>query len=179
MLLFSVIGEARTWSSPDGAKTFEGELKSYDPESGLVSVLLANGKILKFPQDKVSAADNAFLKEQGKVDANGPAPSASVVTDIAEDKLLEKSDGKPADMSKPVQVFVLLGQSNMVGLGKVAGGDVSLENVVKNKSQYSYLVEEDGSWHERKDVRFVQYMQGDWSHDGAGVWLGSSAGQCD
>jgi|Laugrefabdmm15dn_1035133.scaffolds.fasta_scaffold02174_2 hypothetical protein len=160
MLLFSVIGEARTWSSPDGAKTFEGELKSYDPESGLVSVLLANGKILKFPQDKVSAADNAFLKEQGKVDANGPAPSASVVADITEDKLLEKSDGKPADMSKPVQVFVLLGQSNMVGLGKVAGGDVSLENAVKNKSQYSYLVEEDGSWHERKDVRFVQYMQG-------------------
>ncbi|MFN5287628.1 MAG: hypothetical protein ACK5TX_02725, partial [Planctomyces sp.] len=31
-------------------------------------------------------------------------------------------DGKPADLSKPVQVFILLGQSNMVGLGKVKGG---------------------------------------------------------
>lgn len=52
-LFFAVSGEARTWTSPDGGKTFEGELKSYDPESGLVSVKLANGKILKFPQDKV------------------------------------------------------------------------------------------------------------------------------
>jgi len=158
-LFFAVSGEARTWTSPDGGKTFEGELKSYDPESGVVSVLLSNGKILKFPQVKVSAADNAFLKKQGKVDANAPAPSASVVTDIAEEKLLERSDGKPADMKKPVQVFILLGQSNMVGLGKVAGADFSLENAVKTKSKYGYLVEEDGSWHERKDVRFVQYMQ--------------------
>ena len=28
---------------------------------------------------------------------------------------LPRSDGEPADMSKPVQVFILLGQSNMVG----------------------------------------------------------------
>ena len=29
-----------------------------------------------------------------------------------------------ADMTKPVQVFILLGQSNMVGLGKVGGGEM-------------------------------------------------------
>ena len=34
------------------------------------------------------------------------------------------SDVKPADMSKPVQVFILLGQSNMVGMGKLSGGSV-------------------------------------------------------
>ncbi len=39
----------------------------------------------------------------------------------AETKSLPKPDGKPADMTKPVQVFILLGQSNMVGLGKVTG----------------------------------------------------------
>lgn len=63
-------------------------------------------------------------------------------------------------MAKPVQVFILLGQSNMVGLGKIKGGDGSLEFAVKEKKQYPYLVEDDGLWVERKDVRYVQYMSG-------------------
>ena len=73
---------------------------------------------------------------------------------------IKRHDGKPADMAKPVQVFILLGQSNMVGLGKVKGGDGSLEFAVKEKKKYPYLVEDDGKWVERKDVRFVQYMSG-------------------
>ena len=71
-----------------------------------------------------------------------------------------KPDGKPADMTKPVQVFILLGQSNMVGLGKVTGGEVSLEHAVKNKKKYSYLVDESGNWAERKDVRYARVMSG-------------------
>ncbi len=67
---------------------------------------------------------------------------------------------KPADMTKPVQVFILLGQSNMVGLGKVGGPDGSLEFAVKEKKKYPYLVDEAGAWTERKDVRFVRYMSG-------------------
>lgn len=63
---------------------------------------------------------------------------------------------KPADMSKPVKVFILLGQSNMVGMGNVA----KLEEAVKQKKKYAYLVDEAGAWVERKDVRFVQYMSG-------------------
>jgi len=35
---------------------------------------------------------------------------------------LPDPDGKPADMSKPVQVFILMGQSNMRGFGKIGGG---------------------------------------------------------
>lgn len=77
----------------------------------------------------------------------------------AEDSL-PRPDGKPADMTKPVQVFILLGQSNMVGLGKVTGPDVSLENAVKNKNRYPYLVDEAGNWSERKDVRNVRVMVG-------------------
>ena len=69
-------------------------------------------------------------------------------------------DGKPADMSKPVQVFILLGQSNMVGKGKVAGGEGSLENAVKTKGKYPHLVDETGKWIERQDARYVQYMSG-------------------
>ena len=73
---------------------------------------------------------------------------------------LPKPDGKPADMTKPVKVFILLGQSNMVGMGKIAGGEGSLENAVKNKGKYPYLVDDAGGWLERKDVRFVRMMQG-------------------
>jgi hypothetical protein len=36
-------------------------------------------------------------------------------------------------MTKPVQVFILLGQSNMVGMGRITGGEGSLENAVRNK----------------------------------------------
>jgi len=71
---------------------------------------------------------------------------------------LPKPDGQPADMSKPVQVYILLGQSNMVGAGKVAGGEGSLENAVKAKSKYPYLVDDAGNWTERKDVRNVRVM---------------------
>jgi hypothetical protein len=67
---------------------------------------------------------------------------------------------KPADMSKPVQVFILLGQSNMVGLGKVKGNEISLEHAVEEKKKYQYLVDDAGAWTERKDVRFVRYMSG-------------------
>lgn len=73
---------------------------------------------------------------------------------------LPRHDGKPADMSKPVEVFILLGQSNMVGLGKVQDGEFSLKHVIQEKKKYLYLIDENGDWTERKDVRFAQYMSG-------------------
>ena len=75
-------------------------------------------------------------------------------------KTIPRPDGKPADMTKPVQVFILLGQSNMVGAGKVKGGDISLEHAVKEKKKYQYLVDDAGAWTVRQDVRFVRYMSG-------------------
>jgi len=71
-----------------------------------------------------------------------------------------KPDGKAVDMTKPVKVFIMLGQSNMVGMGKVTGAEVSLENAVKTKKKYPYLVDEAGNWVERKDVRYVFLMAG-------------------
>ena len=73
---------------------------------------------------------------------------------------IPKSDGKPADMTKPVQVYILMGQSNMVGMGKITGGEGTLENAVKVKKKYSYLADDAGDWIERKDVRFVRMMSG-------------------
>jgi hypothetical protein len=81
----------------------------------------------------------------------------------AEDKAkseLPRPDGKPADVAKPVQVFILMGQSNMVGMGKITGGEGSLENAVKQKKKYPYLVDDSGNWTERKDVRNVRVMVG-------------------
>ena len=78
----------------------------------------------------------------------------------AADAPVPKPNGKPADMTKKVKVFILLGQSNMVGMGKIKGGEGSLENAVKEKKKYPYLVDEVGNWVERQDVRFVRVMQG-------------------
>jgi hypothetical protein len=158
---FLTVAQARTWTSADGSKTFEGELNSYDPATGSLSVKLANGKVMNFNQNKLSEADTDFLKVQGKVDAP-PAEKAATSSvkssagkiDVDPKNLFKPVDGKPADMSKPVQVYILLGQSNMVGAGKVG----SLEPVVKQQKKYPYLLDEAGSWAVRKDVRNVRVM---------------------
>ncbi|MBL7139841.1 MAG: sialate O-acetylesterase [Planctomycetes bacterium] len=62
-------------------------------------------------------------------------------------------------MTKPVQVYILLGQSNMLGMGKVAGDkDGTLEHAVKTKKKYPYLVDDAGTWTVRQDVRNVRVM---------------------
>lgn len=65
---------------------------------------------------------------------------------------LPDPDGKEADMTKPVQVYILLGQSNMVGSG-VTG---PLQGIAAEK--YPYLVDDAGAWTVRKDVRNVFIM---------------------
>lgn len=72
---------------------------------------------------------------------------------------LPDPDGKPADTGKPVKVFVLLGQSNMLGFGKVAGEKAgTLEHAVKVEGLYPFLVDDQGAWTTRKDVRNVRVM---------------------
>jgi len=73
---------------------------------------------------------------------------------------LPRPDGKPADMAKPVKVFVLLGQSNMVGAGKVAPEEKegTLLHAVKKEGLYPFLVDDAGQWTERKDVRYARVM---------------------
>jgi hypothetical protein len=75
---------------------------------------------------------------------------------------LPDPDGKPADMAKPVKVFILMGQSNMVGLGKIGPADKpgTLEHAAKTKKLYPFLVDDAGNWTERKDVRNVRVMVG-------------------
>ena len=56
---------------------------------------------------------------------------------------IENSDGKSADMSKPVQVFIIMGQSNTLEMGKVKGDkEGSLEYAVQKENLYSFMVDE-------------------------------------
>jgi|ETNmetMinimDraft_18_1059904.scaffolds.fasta_scaffold00334_5 hypothetical protein len=71
---------------------------------------------------------------------------------------LPDPDGRPADMSKPVQVYILMGQSNMLGFGKINGANGALTHAVKEKRKYPYLVNDAGDWTVRKDVRNVRVM---------------------
>ncbi len=79
----------------------------------------------------------------------------------AADSALPDPDGKPADMSKPVQVFIVMGQSNTLEMGKVGPADKegSLEHAVKEKNLYPFLVDDAGNWTTRQDVRNVSVMQ--------------------
>jgi hypothetical protein len=101
-IFFTYTAQAKTWTSNDGVKIFEGELSSYDPDTGAVGVKLTNGTILNFTQDKLSEDDIKFLKENGKV----------TLPDSVSEKPKETAAG---DMSKPAEVYLLIGQSNMAG----------------------------------------------------------------
>jgi len=58
-----------------------------------------------------------------------------------------------------VQVYIMMGQSNCVGEGNINGlQEGTLENAVKNKGLYQYLVDGDGNWTSRDDVRNVFIM---------------------
>ena len=73
--VFAVSVNARTWTSANGAKTFQGELKSYDVASGKVTVTKPNGRHMTFKQDKLSADDVTWLKENGGSELSASQPS--------------------------------------------------------------------------------------------------------
>ncbi len=75
---------------------------------------------------------------------------------------LPKPDGKPADMSKPVKVFIMMGQSNMLGFGRLGPDSQkgSLEFYVKSEGKYPFLIDESGQWTKRNDVRYVFFQPG-------------------
>jgi hypothetical protein len=66
-----------------------------------------------------------------------------------------KPDGKPADHAKKVKVFILMGQSNMVGMGDIKPETAkgTLLHLTKTDKKYPWLVDGD-KWTERKDVYY-------------------------
>ena len=91
-LLLLASAQARTWTSADGKNTIDGELHSYDPVTGKVVVMLPNHKSTAFQQDKLSADDIAFLKENGAKLAEGPSANKSMIGKLETDpkKLFKK-----------------------------------------------------------------------------------------
>ncbi|MDX1679666.1 MAG: sialate O-acetylesterase, partial [Akkermansiaceae bacterium] len=152
---------ARTWTNSDGSKTFEGTLVSYDADTGKVTVDM-NGREVTFDESLLSADDIAYAKEEGpKLAAaeDGDAGGGGSIGVAEVPDVLPDPDGKEADMSKPVQVFILMGQSNMLGFGNV--------NQIKGSAadKYPYLVDDEGNWNVRKDVRNVFFNNGSLAHN--------------
>eukprot|EP00980_Cylindrotheca_fusiformis_P013317 scaffold3389_cov119-Cylindrotheca_fusiformis.AAC.9 len=59
----------------------------------------------------------------------------------------------------PVKVYILMGQSNMLGEGKVHGNkEGTLEYAVQTKGLYSYLINDENEWKTSDQVRNVRVM---------------------
>jgi alpha-galactosidase len=102
-----------------------------------------------------------------------PQASAAEKFDTDPKHQLPKPDTKPADIAKPVKVFILMGQSNMLGMGDVGPETTkgTLECLTKTEKRYPHLVDDAGNWTVRSDVRHVfvmhnrgnmQTVQNDW-----------------
>lgn len=65
-LVLLAAAQARTWTSADGTKTFEGELHSYDVATGKVAVKLPNGRQMNFAQDKLLMPTSHSLRKTAR-----------------------------------------------------------------------------------------------------------------
>ncbi|MCH7995167.1 MAG: sialate O-acetylesterase, partial [Planctomycetes bacterium] len=69
---------------------------------------------------------------------------------------LPDPDTTPPDSTKPVKVYILSGQSNMVGIGYVNNSLTerpgSLETVAKIEGKFPHLVDDSNNWTVRNDV---------------------------
>ncbi len=81
-------------------------------------------------------------------------------SDAEESPALPRPDGQAAKMDQPVKVFILLGQSNMLGFGRIDPVEQqgTLSHLVKQENKYPHLIDDEGNWTERKDVRNVHVM---------------------
>ena len=81
------------WTSADGAKTFEGELRRYDQQEGVVEVL-SKGRVLTFDQSKLSAQDIQWLGDQQATEKTSAENSTVSTVPAMEDSIAEQEVGK-------------------------------------------------------------------------------------
>lgn len=174
---------ARTCTSP-GGRTFEGELQSFDEESGMVTVRTPEGRLLHFSKDKVSAADNLLLDSRKPATELKPSPprpappfsSPQPAYSAANVSLpvfpppsaapsegpaytqLPRPDGREAEHSKKLRVFILMGEVNMLGMGHLGPVDKpgTLAHVTPIQKRFEHLTDGSGGWSVRKDTRYVR-----------------------
>lgn len=96
-----------------------------------------------------------------------------VASELASVPCLAQQDGKPQptlprpdtstpDSKKPLEVFILLGQSNMVGMGEVEPDTTpgTLASLCRKQGRYPHLLDAAGHWTVRNDVWYVQVTAG-------------------
>ena len=103
---------ARTWTSADGEKTFEGDLKEFDNITGKVTVLV-DGRNLVFDQGKLSEEDRTFLSEW-KAEADQPDAEEALgeqkIGSKLTNRVLVRLDGKKfknASLEKTPEYYLL------------------------------------------------------------------------
>jgi autotransporter-associated beta strand protein len=68
---------------------------------------------------------------------------------------LPDPDGSSGTGTKPVKVFILSGQSNMVGFGRVAGSQAdTLQNLTQTEKKFPNLITSTNAWTVRNDVLY-------------------------
>ena len=68
---------------------------------------------------------------------------------------LPDPDSTPPATNKPVKVFILMGQSNMVGIGDVPGTDPgTLDTITKREGKFPNLLTAANAWTTRNDVTY-------------------------
>jgi alpha-galactosidase len=69
---------------------------------------------------------------------------------------LARPDAQAPDQTKPVKVFILMGQSNMVGMGDIGSetNKGTLAYLTKKEGKYPWLIDDQGNWTVRKDVYY-------------------------
>ena len=87
---------------------------------------------------------------------------------------LPDPDKKAPDSGKPVKIYILMGQSNMVGFGMINPDTKkgTLANLVRKEGKYPHLIDDAGKWTARNDVWCVQVTSGsrkDWLQPGFGA----------
>jgi hypothetical protein len=88
--------------------------------------------------------------------AIGLFAAAAEPTDAGPGRQLSRPDGKAPDLTKKVKVFILMGQSNMVGMGDIQPETKpgTLARLTKTDKKYPFLVDDAGQWTVRKDVYY-------------------------
>ncbi len=69
---------------------------------------------------------------------------------------VSRPDGKTPDAKKKLKVFILMGQSNMVGMGDIQPEEKpgTLTHLTQTDKKYPFLVDDAANWTVRKDVYY-------------------------
>lgn len=105
--------QARIWTSADGSRTFEGEIKSYNSSTQQVTVQ-SNGRDLTFTDDKLSSDDLQFIKNwhKGEMDkaARKKAFASQTIGPKLTNRVLVRLDGKrfkKTELGKEPEFYLL------------------------------------------------------------------------